>query len=113
MIAQLVTQFGLELSALVPAAAGVITEGSEKSYNVFHVADALNSPHIPAQERFVVPYGIRSVVGFGGMLPAGDLFAVILFSRVRIPRERADLFRTLSLNVKLAILPFADGPVFQ
>jgi hypothetical protein len=60
----------------------------------------------------VIPHGIRSVLGFGGVLPSGDLFAMILFSRVRIPREIAELFKTLSLNVKVALLPFVDRRVF-
>jgi hypothetical protein len=37
---------------------------------------------------------------------------MILFSRVRIPREIAELFKTLSLNVKVALLPFVDRRVF-
>ena len=43
---------------------------------------------------------------------AGDLYAMILFSRTRVPREVAELFRTLSLNVKVALLPFVDRKVF-
>ena len=43
--------------------------------------EAAGSPYIPAQEDFVQPVGIRSVLGFGGMLPGGDIFVVILFSR--------------------------------
>lgn len=49
-----------------------------KTYGVFHVAEARESAYVPAQADFVVPYGIRSVVGFGGPLATGDLFAVIL-----------------------------------
>jgi hypothetical protein len=45
-------------------------------------------------------------LGFGGMLPSGNLFVVILFSKVYIPRETADMFRPLSLSVRLAVLPF-------
>jgi hypothetical protein len=63
---------------------------------------------VPAQESFVIPYGIQSVVGFGGALRSGDIFAVIMFSRVPIPPDTAQLFRTLSLNVKLAIAPHGD-----
>jgi hypothetical protein len=60
----------------------------------------------------VIPYGIRSVLGFGGILHTGDLFAVIIFSKVPIVRNTAELFKTLALNVKIALLPFAAGPVF-
>ena len=47
------------------------------------------------------------------MLPSGDLFAVVLFSRTPISRETATLFQTVALSVKLAVLPFAWGPVFR
>jgi hypothetical protein len=109
MISQLVRQFGLEVQTLVAPDPRLLVDLEQKSYNVFHVSQAQNSPHVPAQGDFVVPYGIRSVVGFGGLLPSGDLFAVILFTRVPISRETADLFRPLALSVKLAILPFEYG----
>lgn len=52
-------------------------------------------------------YGIQSVLGFGGLLASGDLFAVILFSKVAISPDAADQFRVVGLNLKIAILPFA------
>ena len=78
----------------------------QRTFNVFHVAEAVGSPSIPAQQDFVIPAGIRSCLGFGGMLPRGDLFALIMFSRVSIPYKTAAMFKTLSLSVKSAILPF-------
>ncbi len=115
MIAQLVAQFGLEAHQILEASPQLLMDLEQRTYNVFHVADAAGSPFVPAQEEFVEPFGVRSVLGFGGVLPAGDLFAVILFSRVRVSRETADLFKPLALNVKLAVLPFQGGagpPVF-
>jgi hypothetical protein len=109
MISQLVSQFGLEAEALIAPDPRLLVDLEQKSYNVFHVPEARNSPYVPAQGNFVVPYGIQSVVGFGGLLPSGNLFAVILFTRVPIPRDTADLFRPLALSVKLAILPFEPG----
>jgi two-component system NtrC family sensor kinase len=46
------------------------------------------------------------------MLPTGDLFSFILFSRQFIPRQAADLFEPLALSVKTALLPFT-GRVFD
>jgi hypothetical protein len=86
-------------------------EPEPSSFNVFYVPEARESPYIPDQEAFVRPVGVRSVLGFGGMLPRGDMFVVILFSKVAIPRETAEMFRTLALNVKMAVLPF-DEAVF-
>jgi hypothetical protein len=109
MISQLIRQFGLEAQALLEPDPALLVDLEQKSYNVFHVPDARGSPYVPAQESFVIPYGIRSVVGFGGLFPSGNLFAVILFTTVPIPRQTADLFRPLALSVKLAVLPFEHG----
>jgi hypothetical protein len=87
-------------------------EIEQKAYNVFYVKDALGSPFVPAQD-FVVAYGIKSVLGFGGMLPDGNLFAIIIFSKIHITKETADMFKTLSLNVKMAILPYVNAAVFS
>jgi hypothetical protein len=105
MIAQLISQLGLELSALLEPDPDVIVDLDQKQYNVFHVPVAEGSPYIPAQDDFVVPYGVRSALGFGGMLPSGDMFAVVIFARVPIPRSTADLFRTIALSVKVGMLP--------
>jgi hypothetical protein len=90
----------------------MLVDLEQRQYNVFHVPEAAGSPYIPAQEAFVVPYGIKSVLGFGGILPAGDLFAVIMFTRVPVHREVAEAFRTISLNVKMAIMRFGPRAVF-
>lgn len=113
MIASLIQQFGLPLAYIIDAAPELIIELDERSYNVFHVEQALNSPYIPAQESFVVPFGIQSVLGFGGMLPTGNLFAVIIFAKTRIPLSTCEAFRTIALSVKTAIVPFEDASVFQ
>ena len=113
MIAQLIRQLGIEAALLVAADSTVIVDRTQHSFNVFHVLDARGSAHIPAQSDFVIPYGIRSVLGFGGLFPTGDLFATILFAKCPIPRETADLFKTLALNVKVALLPFIDGRTFS
>jgi hypothetical protein len=112
MISQLVHQLGLEASALLKPNPGLLVDREQRTYNVFYVPQAAGSPHIPAQADFVQPMGIQSVLGFGGLLPTGNLFAVILFAKSFIPRETAEVFRVLALSVKLAVLPFEGGVVF-
>jgi PAS domain S-box-containing protein len=112
MITSLFRQMDFQLEAALYPEARLLLDSDQHTFNVFHVEHALGSPTIPAQTDFVRPYGVRSVLGFGGLLPGGELFAVIMFSRVAIPRETADMFRTIALAVKLALLPFARGPVF-
>lgn len=106
MILQLIQQFGLEVSKVIETVPTLITQTPHKAFNVFYVPEALNSPYIPAQKEFVIPYGVQSVLGFGGLTPSGDLFAVILFSKVPIPFETADRFRWLSAYVRIAIEGF-------
>jgi hypothetical protein len=112
MIAQLIRQFGLDLTDVIQPTGDLVRGVTGKTYGVFHVPDAVGSPYIPAQKDFVLKFGIRSVVGFGGSLPSGDLFAVILFARVPISSETADRFRNLALDVKSGFFPFRDGEIF-
>ena len=113
MISRLVNELGMPVEALVgDDAREVLTSATEGPSNVFYVADAAGSPHVPAQEDFVKPFGVRSVLGFGGGLNSGDLFAVILFSRTRVPPATADLFRYLGSDVRMAIAPTLNKPLF-
>lgn len=113
MISQLIQQLGLELSAVIEPDADLIMDLEQKTFNVFHVPEAQGSAFVPAQQEFVIPANIRSVLGFGGMLPSGNLMSIILFSKVFISRDTADLFKPLALNAKMAILPFDRGAVFM
>ncbi|MEZ4720176.1 MAG: sensor histidine kinase, partial [Caldilineaceae bacterium] len=112
MFAQVAEMFGIVLEQAVEPDPGLIVDLDQQTYNIFHVPDAVANAYIPDQQEFVIPYGIRSVLGFYGLLPSGNLFTVILFAKVPIPRESTDYFRPLALNVKMAILPFDDGAVF-
>jgi hypothetical protein len=112
MISQLIRQLGLTTSELLRTTPELIKELDQRNFGVFHVPMAINSPFVPAQADFVAPHGVSSVLGFGGMLPDGDLFAVIIFARIAIPSSTADMFRTIALNLKVALLDLLDKPVF-
>ena len=113
MIASLIRQMGLEIEAALYPDEQLILDADQHAFNVFHVEHARGDASIPAQQEFVERHGVRSVLGFGGLLPSGDLFAIILFSRTHIKRETARLFRTIALGVKLALLPHAVGKIFD
>jgi hypothetical protein len=61
MFSQLMTQFGVDLGTILEPHTELLLDRHETSYNVFHVPEALGSPHVPGQAQFVVPYGVRSV----------------------------------------------------
>jgi hypothetical protein len=113
MIAQLIKEFGLEISNVIQPSPEVVRELAGKRHGVFHVENALGSPYIPAQEEFVVRHGIRSVLGFGGLLMNGDLFAVILFTTVQVSPAAADRFRTLALDVKSGLSRYNETNTFN
>jgi hypothetical protein len=112
MIAQLIQQLGLRVAHVVRPDPALLLDTNERSHNVFHVARAKGSPYIVAQAEFVERYGIESVIGFGGMVATGDLFAAIMFSKVPIATAVADQFKVIGLNLKMALLPVARKPLF-
>lgn len=113
MIAQLITQLGIPIANVVRPSRALLLDQDQTSHNVFYVPRASGSPHIVAQKEFVARYAIQSVLGFGGVVASGDLFAVIMFTRVPVPPDVADQFRVVGLNLKIALLPFARKKLFR
>lgn len=113
MISQLIKAFGLDISCVLAPDPNLLMDLERKTCNVFYIPVAAGSEFIPAQDQFVKPYGIKSVVGFGGMLSSGDLFSTILFSKVDISESSAHLFKTLPLNIKMSVAPFNHKQLFR
>lgn len=105
MISRLIQQLGLDIEAALSPTPDLIMEMAQKSYNVFYVPEALGSPYIPAQEEFVRTYGVRSVLGFGGVLPDGNLYAYIMFCRIFFDRDIAEMWKTIATSTKIAMIP--------
>ena len=108
MIRNLIKQLGLDIKTIINPDPALIKDMAEKTYNIFLVPDALDSPYIPAQNDFVIPFKIKSVIGFGGVLPDGEVFTVIIFSKKPITEDVAVLFKTVALSIKVAVLPFIE-----
>jgi hypothetical protein len=113
MIIRLIEELGVDVESLVTSAPPTVRGTDPRTYDVFHVEEALGSPHIPAQAEFVERYNIASVVGFGGLLRSGELFVVVLFSRDHIPVRSATRFRTIALDVRSALFPFDEARTWQ
>jgi PAS domain S-box-containing protein len=113
MIYQLTRELGFEEGELVQPDRDLFHAAGDRPGRVFYVPDARGSPHVPAQAEFVERYGIRSVIGFGGALPSGYVFAVVIFSKIGITRETADAFATLAFATQLALLPFVERRLFD
>lgn len=112
MIAQLFHQFGLDLTDVVAPSENVVRDLEGRTYGVFFVENATDSPFIPAKD-FVRSHRIRSVLGCGGSLRGGDLFAIILFTRLEVAPDAADRFRTIALDIKSALFSYDEESVFS
>lgn len=100
MFAEIFRQIGISIDK-PRLGEGMSIASVGKGCNVFCVPVALGSPYVPAQNDFVRPFGVRSVVGFGGWYGRGRYFVVVLFSRVSIPPRSVDLLRLLALAVRV------------
>jgi len=103
MVAGLLRGLGIEAAAVVRPDPGQHAARAARRYDVFFVADAAGSPLIP-DKAFVDRYGIRSAVGFGGVLPSGELFAVLVFATVEVSEAVAELLRSLAVTVQSVVV---------
>ena len=113
MISELIQQFNVDLETIIKPHPELLMRTHGRNFKLFYVPEALGSVYIPAQEKFVIPYQIRSVLGFGGRLCSGNIFLIIMFSKVLIPIHTIELFKFLSAYTRLAVATFDSGPVFK
>ncbi|MDP3090032.1 MAG: PAS domain S-box protein [Nitrospira sp.] len=106
MFSQLFAQFHIDLPFLEQAGSSLLMDQYATTFNAFHVPQALGSPYVPGQTEFVVPFGIQSVFGFGGLLATGEMFTVILFANIPVTKDTADLCKAFALSTKLTLAPF-------
>lgn len=105
MIAGLLSQLGVDVDAVLEETGRRARVVQHQEYGIFHVEDAKGSPLIPAQD-FVQEHGVRSVIGCGGGLPSGEVFALVLFATVPVDFRAAELFRTIAYGIKAALVPY-------
>ncbi len=87
-VAALVRELGMDAAALLDEVDPADFDRVGTHSDVFYVADAPGIQRLIPDQLLVAEHGVRSVVGFGGLLPAGRMFAVVLFSAWRSPPRR-------------------------
>ena len=112
MIYEFIDQMGMDISNVLYPDTKLSSELEERIFNVYHVPEALGNPHIPAQKEFIIPFRVKSLMGFGGMLPTGNLFIMLIFSKTKIPHKTANLFKNTALHIRMAALPFVNEKIF-
>jgi two-component system, NtrC family, sensor kinase len=112
MVAAIFREFNVSLDDVRPRRRG-LSSNAPNVYGVFHVEDAAGSPSVPDQDAFVQPYGIQSVVGFGGSLRHDDLYVVLFFAKTLVPPAVARRGRGLALDVTTSFFRYDDNEVFD
>ena len=112
MIARLMQEMGIRTQDVLQTDAVSPGKLDRKTLEVFYVPEAEGSEFIPAQLEFVKPHGVRSVLSFGGVLPDGAFFFIIMFTAIPLTAGAAEMFRTFALGFKLVMLAQGDKPVF-
>ncbi|MEG4206095.1 histidine kinase [Microcoleus sp. Pol7_A1] len=112
-ISEIIRQFGLDIPTFVGIERERFLQLEPAVLNIFHVSEAKDSPFIPEQNSLIIPYQVKSVLGFGGLLPSGSLFAVVMFLKVKIPQSTAEMFKNLALSVKTALSVFDEKNIFE
>ncbi|MBW3586584.1 MAG: histidine kinase [Cyanobacteria bacterium 0813] len=112
-ISEIIRQFGLDIPTFVGIERERLLQLESAVLNIFHVPQAKGSPFIPEQDSLIIPYQVKSVLGFGGLLRSGSLFAVVMFLKVKIPQRTAEMFKDLALSVKSALSVSEEKSVFE
>jgi len=104
MMSALFDQIGFAVTPSAQLDSSILLNKQDKDFGVFLVEQAKGSKLVPAQKEFVEPFGVESVLGFGGMYSTSNIFAVIVFSKKRISPKTAKLFWSLAPVFKLVML---------
>ena len=112
LFAAVVEQTGLDVSTVLSRQEHLRPVGQRESYRQFHLQHAADHPGV-IPSAFVQAHGIGSVLGFGGALPIGGSFAVMVFTDAEVSSESAQLFGTLALSASLGGFARPGMPFFH
>lgn len=104
LVGQLLRELGVQQETFSSSYGPAALALSLRQPRLFFVQNTVNHPLLPMQTEFVVPEGVRSVVGLSAALESSDLFVLMLFSRVPLTPETAALLLQLTASVKMAAL---------
>jgi hypothetical protein len=79
----------------------------------FHVEHAVGSRYIPAQDSFVKPYGIQSVVGIGSVFVSGSAHLLLCFAREHVSADDAQKFAQIAPFVSTLLAYFDERSIWQ
>ncbi|MCX6611393.1 MAG: hypothetical protein NTW74_11150, partial [Acidobacteria bacterium] len=105
MVWRLFEQLGIDVEFLLSRKLVENSKLRESGLDVFHIEKAEGSRWVPGQD-FVRDEAVQSCFAIGGVLPDGEVFSLLLFSKVAIDSKAATALRPLALNIEIALLPY-------
>jgi hypothetical protein len=97
MLSAALYQLGLDVGVEYPKPAlDMSMDNATFMTRYFHVEKAPGSPFIPAQDPFVKPYSIQSVVGIGNGFVSKSSYVLLAFSQANISDQQARDFSQLA-----------------
>jgi len=112
-ISGMIREFGLDIPTVLGIEPERFRQLEPAVLNIFHVPEAKDNALIPEQNSLIIPYQVKSVLGFGGLLRSGSLFAVVISLKVKIPQSTAQMFKYLALSVKTSLSFSEEEIVFN
>jgi hypothetical protein len=103
MISQMTMDLGIPFDRIVQPLPTSFMQPASRTYQTFYVEDAHRSQWITAKESFVEPYGIRSVIGIGGLLSSGAFFVLIGFFKRTVSGAEAKNFTLIAPQIESAL----------
>ncbi len=104
MLSTVFSQIGFNIPTATEPDKSIIVDKQDTDYGLFYVEDAKDDKLVPKQAEFVVPFGVKSAIGFGGQYVSTDVYAIIIFFRENVSLRIAKLFLSLDPAIKLLTL---------
>jgi hypothetical protein len=97
MLSAALYQLGLDVGIEYPKPALELSmDNATFMTRYFHVEKASGSPFIPAQDPFVKPYSIQSVIGIGNGFVSKSCYVLLAFAQAHISDQQARDFSQLA-----------------
>ena len=102
----ILTQMGMPVDYLVQKDRRFALELATTSFNLILIPNFKDKPELFQSEARYIFQQVETLFGLGGMLPSGQLFVLLMFSKIAVHDEMIELFQPLALSLKLAFLPY-------
>ncbi len=108
---QLLSQMGISAEYLIQDDPTLTLELAASPLNIFLIPNLEKTPQLLRPNTILIPQETHSLFGIGGMLPSGQFFFLLMFSKIEMKHEMVELFKPLALSLKLALLPYVNQTV--